>query len=98
MTIFDSQDIDVCESCYMVYHYGIDHYEYPLDSTTDYAPLERVPAGYDLADISYHQKHERHTVFSKSPCEGCGSLLAGSRYFLVMTTEYNNLGHERGDE
>lgn len=93
--IYDSADIDVCETCYMVYHYGIDHVEYEIDSTTDYAPLERVPAGYDIADISYHPKLERFTVFSKSPCEGCGSLLAGSRHPLVISTEYN-LGYEWG--
>ena len=76
--------IDVCESCYMVYHYG-NEYEYPADSTTDYAPLERISADYDITDMSYSPLDDGHTVFSKLPCDGCGSLLAGSRWALLVS-------------
>lgn len=80
-----SYDVAVCESCYMAYHYGIDGYEYPLDSTTDLAPLEKISADYDITDNSFTPRSKRHTVFSKSPCDGCGSLLAGSRWPLLVS-------------
>jgi hypothetical protein len=77
--------IDVCESCYGVYNYGIDGYEYPSDSTTDLAPLEKISADYVITDMSFTPRGERHMVFSKFPCDGCGSLLAGSRWALLVS-------------
>jgi hypothetical protein len=80
-----SHDIAVCETCYVSYHYGVDGIEYPLDTTTELAPLELIPADYDITDISYSPLDDGHKVFSKSPCDGCGSLLAGSRWALVVS-------------
>jgi hypothetical protein len=79
-----SHDVAVCESCYMAYHYGIGSVEIAHDPTTGLAPLELIPADYDITDISY-SPDDGHTVFSKSPCDGCGSLLAGSRWALVVS-------------
>ena len=73
--------IDVCETCYMAYHYGANSVEIAHDPTTDYAPLGRIPAGYDITDISELE----YTVFSKCSCDGCGSLLAGSRWPLLVS-------------
>jgi hypothetical protein len=80
-----SHDVAVCESCYMAYHYGIGSVEIAHDPTTGLAPLELIPADYDITDISYSPLDDGHTVFSKSPCDGCGSLLAGSRWALVVS-------------
>ena len=90
-----SHNIDVCENCYMAYHYGIGSIviTYPVrvtveiahDPTTDLAPLEKISADYDITDMSYSPLDDGHTVFSKYPCDGCGSLLAGSRWALVVS-------------
>jgi hypothetical protein len=80
-----SHDIAVCETCYVAYHYGVDGIEYPLDTTTELAPLEKISADYDITDNSQFPEGSRHTVFSKLPCDGCGSLLAGSRWPMVVS-------------
>lgn len=80
-----SYDVAVCESCYFALYHGVGSGDIAHDTTTGLAPLELIPADYDITDMSYSPLDDGYTVFSKLPCDGCGSLLAGSRWALVVS-------------
>ena len=82
-------EIEVCMDCFFAHHYGAHQrfegglwYAGDSDTPADVQPLLRCD-GLDLADATNGETGEGITTFSAWPCEGCGSLLAGSRYTLV---------------
>ncbi len=75
-------DVQVCQSCYENHeHHGEFHTDHPTDDTTTFRPLEFL-LEYQLSDNTDPETDEGFTVFSKSPCDGCLSQLAGSRWTL----------------
>ena len=75
-------DVRVCQSCYENHeHHGEFYTDHPTDDTTTCRPLEFL-LEYQLSDNTDPESDQGFTVFSKSPCEGCMSQLAGSRWTL----------------
>jgi hypothetical protein len=75
-------DVEVCQSCYENHeHHGEFHTDHPTDDTTNFRPLEFL-LEYSVSDNTDMELERGFTVFSKSPCEGCLSQLAGSRWTL----------------
>jgi len=78
----------VCTDCYFAHHYGAHEHDGEWfagesDSPADREPLNKL-AGYDLADDTDSETGDGIEDFSWSSCDGCGSLLGGSRHRLAV--------------
>lgn len=81
----NSTDIEVCQTCYMFFHYP----ELVEVQPTPEKPLGLISYGQSLDDM-YESNTENHTVFSWASCDGCGSKLGGTRYPMRLSELANN--------
>lgn len=90
----DSSDAWVCVDCYFSHHYGATEHDgqwFPgPDPAGSHEPTDREPLarleGFELADNTDSETGEGIDEFSWRSCDGCGSLLGGSRYRLALFT------------
>lgn len=86
----------VCVDCYVAHHYGVT-LQGRLDGAPIKGAVMSLLVDYDITDGLVADQHECSAVelalgecqcgelnFSKTPCEGCGSTLAGSREALTL--------------
>lgn len=90
MSEHEHGNAEVCVDCYFAHHYGAierngQWFAGESDVAADREPLALL-AGYELADNTDSETEEGITTFSWSSCEGCGSMLGGSRYRLALFT------------
>jgi hypothetical protein len=73
----ETTDLQVCHDCIMYIANG----DLPDDNPANWQPeqVDRAWQGYQLA-LGDSDKDDE---FSWSPCEGCGSRLAGNRFHCV---------------
>lgn len=67
--------IDICSDCMYADAYGIDEILDPIDP--EVTPLSRLDDDTLIGPVI---DHECEGHFSKSPCDGCGTRLHGTRY------------------
>lgn len=73
-------DIQVCEDCYFAFHNGVD----PEFVTDKPDPLCLIGIDFDINDKCDVDSGAGYSEFSKTPCQGCGSALAGHRFTLEV--------------
>lgn len=78
----------VCEDCYIAHHYGWCEHDGKWYAGESDAPADREPLAnlrdfklYDWTDSTYGFGIDE---FSMASCEGCGSMLGGKRYRLMV--------------
>jgi hypothetical protein len=89
----------VCVECYVAHHFGVDSVESPDHGWNKSVASESFRTG-DYTDWSCpeHDYEESWcdncdsdddgtTVFSKAPCDTCGTSIAGSRHRLARWTK-----------
>lgn len=85
----------VCEDCYFAHHYGWrPAYDSELpggwavgpdfERYTPYEPCSRLPHPQYVSDNTGPNEDDGYDPFSWRPCDGCPSLLGGSRYLLAV--------------
>jgi hypothetical protein len=81
-------NVEVCTDCYFAHHYGATEHEGQWFAGESDTPCDREPlaklAGLDLADNTDSETGDGIDEFSWSSCDGCGSTLGGSRYWLAI--------------
>ena len=92
--MIDQGTVWVCTDCYMAHHYGepttTEEGLQPMSLLVDFEVTDGLPANLhecSAAELASGDCQCGELNFSKTPCEGCGSTLAGAREALTLWSQ-----------